>query len=108
MGDNTKIKITLYLLKYADPMAKYTELKDLQGKLVIFYPHADGQPLQNYVGTSMEMYVSKVELYYLTQDAFYDAVDIFLISSGYTSMTTIPQGDWGYGYTYGSYYGSGL
>ena len=100
--------VTLFLYKYDDPAGKFAEIMAAKGKEVIFYPHADGGPIQNRVGYAVPMYVENIVPFYLFQTLFYDAVKIKFISNSVTLMTTLAQSLWGYGYTYGSYYGDGM
>jgi hypothetical protein len=100
--------LVLNLFEYDQPSLKYKEILDQQGILVEFYPHVDGEPIRDLAGNVVLMYLENIQPFYLFQDKQYDIVNLKFVSSRYTRLTPTDQSLWGYGQTYGSYYGNGM
>jgi len=108
LDDRSEMNLTVYLYKYDDPVEKFAEIKTIKGQEVVFYPHADGEPLKDRIGGVALMYVEEIKPFYLFQTTYYDALKISLKSKGTTRLTALAQSMWGYGFNYGDYYGSGM
>lgn len=107
-GDMTEINLTLNLFEYDEPKLKFNEIFPMRGALVEFYPHIDGDPIRDLTGNVVLMYLENINPYYLFQDKQYDIVNLKFISSRFTRLTPTDVSLWGYGQTYGSYYGDGF
>lgn len=107
-GQYNKFLVTVYLFKYSDPKAKFLEIYSYKGTSVdYFYPFSDGEFIKDLGGNAVKFHISEVLPYYLTQDAYYDAVRITFNPIKYSTYEDTPS-PFGYGYNYGMYYGWGL
>ena len=92
LGTYIEATITLYLSKYADPMAKYNQVNKYKNDTVTeFYLHSDGQPfcLTDTI-TPCPFYISEVTPYYLDTTLYWDAIKIKLKSTQY--CVQVPHG----------------
>lgn len=86
LGDHAEYELLVFLWKYADPAAKFTELYGLRNKDVIFFPHRDGYPLRNERGDEVLFHVVEMTPEYLRGIDSYDVLRIAIKSKDFVKL----------------------
>lgn len=107
LGDYASFKVQINAFDTEDPAILFGQLKNIEGGLVVFYPHKDEQAIKDKFGNDVLFFVSTVEPYYFNNDTRYDIIQIELLSVGFVDY----KGHWnilGYGYQFAYNFGYGV
>ena len=86
LGNHAEFEIVVFLFKYANPSAKFTELYALRDKDVIFFPHRDGYPLRNDRGDEVLFHVVEMAPEYLKGIENYDVLRFRIKSKDFVKL----------------------
>lgn len=79
-GKHWIFEVKIHLWKYADPKAKYLELKSYEGTKVYLYRHADGEPICDDNRNPSKFLIESVNESYIDEFNLYDVLTISLRS----------------------------
>ena len=89
-GKHWIFQVKIHLWKYADPKAKYLELKSYEGTEVILYRHLDGEPIYDTYGNGGHFILFQIEEKYLEEIRKSDIIILTFRSIDYISQSAPP------------------
>ena len=86
-GDYSEFTVNVYLYKYADASAKFSEIYDYLHTNVYFWPHNDGKAISGSDSSPTEFFISDMSLSYLEDANYNDLLTIKFVASDYTVVS---------------------
>jgi hypothetical protein len=105
-GDYAEFKLEVDISKHEDKNTFFSQLKNLENQLVVFYPHKDEQAIKDLAGNDVLFFLT-VEPFYFNNEVDQDMILLTFHSVGFIDY----RGIWniqGYGYQFAYNFGFGV
>jgi len=90
-GTHMTFEVQVHLWKESDPVEKQKDLMNFEGQYVVFYPHRDNDPLQDYNGIVVPCFLESITWGWVNTTDYKDLALLTFVTSRLVDVTKSAQ-----------------